>query len=136
MRSAAKRSAHQQRDLRINGDERSGVDIAPIEMAGHVQVIKLVAKITVVPDAGEDVQQQLGGAESNQNARCKRRKRRNPRSIVIGARQGSAGDSHPELCSSREALALSFPTLFQNVFAESSRIVTGPSFTSSTCIIS
>jgi hypothetical protein len=44
-------------------------------MAGHVEVIKLVAKVAVVPDAGEDVQQQLGRTEANQNANCERRKR-------------------------------------------------------------
>jgi hypothetical protein len=34
-------------------------------MARHVEVIKLVAKVAVVPDAGEEVQQQLGGAASS-----------------------------------------------------------------------
>src|SRR5208282_5418059 len=106
-------------------------------MARHVEVIKLVAKITVVPDAGKDMQQQFGRAKTNQNAHGERWKRRNPRSLVIGARRNSASDSHTRIVLLTPSASFFFPkTLFQNVFAESSRIVTGPSLTNSTCIVS
>jgi hypothetical protein len=45
-------------------------------MAGHVQVIKLVAEVTLIADASEEVQQELGRTDGNQNANCERRKRR------------------------------------------------------------
>ena len=68
MRSAASEPPIQQRDLCVDGDQRGGIDVAPVEVAGHVEVIKLVAKVAVVADAGEEVQQQLGGAERDQDA--------------------------------------------------------------------
>src|SRR5208282_2901122 len=81
------RPAHPQRDLGVHGDQRRGIHVTPIEMAGHVEVIKLVTKVAVVTDAGEDVQQQLGCTQANQNANRKRRKRRNDAFLaeVIGA---------------------------------------------------
>jgi hypothetical protein len=72
------RTADPQCDLGIHSDERSGIDVTPIEMAGHVQVIKLVAEVAVTPDTREDVKQQLGRTKENQNANCERRKRRTP----------------------------------------------------------
>ena len=69
------RSAHQQRDFRVNGDQRGGIDVAPVEMAGHVEVIKFVAKVAVVADAGEEVQQQFGSAERGHDADGEARQR-------------------------------------------------------------
>ncbi len=70
------RTAHPQCDLGVYGDERSGIDITPIEMAGHIQVVKLVTEVAVMADASEEVQQEFGRTEGNQNANCERRKRR------------------------------------------------------------
>jgi hypothetical protein len=70
------RTAHPQRDLGVQGDERSGIDITPIEMAGHIQIVELVAEVAVMPGAGEEVQQELGGTEANQNANRDWRKHR------------------------------------------------------------
>ena len=69
------RTAHQQRNLRVDGDQRRGIDITPVEMPGHVEIVELVAKVAVMADAGEQVQQQLGGAERDQNADVKPRER-------------------------------------------------------------
>jgi hypothetical protein len=44
-------------------------------MAGHIEVVKLVSEIAVVADAGEEVQEELGGAEGEQDAEGERRKR-------------------------------------------------------------
>jgi hypothetical protein len=44
-------------------------------MAGHVQVIKLVAEVAVVPDAGEKVKEELGRAEADQRSSREPRKR-------------------------------------------------------------
>jgi hypothetical protein len=43
-------------------------------MAGHVQVIKLVAEVAVVPDAGEKVKEELGRAEADQRSSREPRK--------------------------------------------------------------
>ena len=90
------RTAHPQRDLGIHGDERSGIDITPIEMASHIEVVKLVTEVAVMPDAGEEVQQELDGTEANQNANCERRKRRTAAllSQVIEAGLTSTSDIH------------------------------------------
>jgi len=45
-------------------------------MAGHVQVVKLVAEVTVMTEASEEVQQELGRTDGNQKANGERRKRR------------------------------------------------------------
>src|SRR5208282_5554702 len=52
-----------------------GLDIAPVEVASHVQVIKLVAKVAVMSDAGEEVQKKFGGAERDQDADGEARQR-------------------------------------------------------------
>ena len=70
------RAAHPQRDLGVHRDQRGGIHVAPIQMAGHIEVIKLVAEISVVLDAGEDVQQEFGGTQGNQKASGERWKRR------------------------------------------------------------
>jgi hypothetical protein len=77
-------------------------------MASHVEVVKLVAKVAVMPDAGEDVQQQLDRAEANQNANCERRKRKIAALLeeVIGARLSSVSDIHKHNCPPRDALRL------------------------------
>ena len=53
-------------------------------MPRHIEVIKLVAEVAVVADAGEDVQQQFGGAEADQDANSQRRKRRNTAFLIKG----------------------------------------------------
>src|ERR1019366_10627820 len=104
------RSAHEHRDFRVNGNQRGGIDVAPVEVAGHVEVIKLIAEVAVVPDTGEEVQQQLGCTEANQNANCERRKRRSAALLawLIGEGLSSASDSHNQNCAPPHEALLSW----------------------------
>jgi hypothetical protein len=53
-------------------------------VAGHVEVIKLVAKVAVVADAGEEVQKKFGGAERDQDADGEARQRPGRVRFAIG----------------------------------------------------
>ena len=61
------RASQQQRNLGVNGDQRGGVYVAPIEMARHVEVVEFVAEVAVMPNAGENMQQELGRTEADHN---------------------------------------------------------------------
>src|SRR5579862_973817 len=70
-------------------------------MAGHIHVIKLIAKIAVVANAGENVEQQFGHADGDESADGERRKRRGWGSLrvgIYGTRTGG-GRHQKELCS-------------------------------------
>src|SRR5208283_650544 len=83
-----------------------GIHVAPIEMARHVEVIKLVPEVPVVPDTGEDMQQELGRAQANQNSNCERRKRRYLHSLAIGVRLRRASDSHTRIVLLTRSVAI------------------------------
>jgi hypothetical protein len=46
------RTAEKERDLGVHGDQRRAVDVPPVEVAGAVQEIELVAEIAVPEEAG------------------------------------------------------------------------------------
>jgi hypothetical protein len=75
-------------------------------MASHVEVIKLVAKVAVVADAGEEVQQELGCTEADQNADCERRKRLIAAFIIGNSRKQRT--SPPKLVLGEYSFRVSF----------------------------
>ena len=68
IRSAANEPPISKRDLRVDGNQRSAIYVAPIEMTREIKVVELVAKISVVPDAGEQVQEEFAGAQRDHNS--------------------------------------------------------------------
>ena len=83
-------AAQQERELRVNRDERRTVDVSPIEMPPEIEEIQLVAEVAVAAGRRQ-VERELHADAEDQNPGVERRDppRRRFRGVVHGAARNS-----------------------------------------------